>query len=392
MKLTEPNQSIHQRSDHLITFLALALAIIGVIMSASAGMETASAGLNFLTSYVLIQVLYLVLAFIMMRILTRLFSFRRFQKYLGVWIVLMFVLLLATRFYPMVNGAYAWLRFKIAGRVMTLQPSEFAKLLVILLFAYYLGDLRLAKRPYPVYLRPLLVIISLFAGIIILWQKDFGSGIVLISLSLIELLVPSHRPLRKIQISLVVLGVIVLSLGIFLISQYGFEFLKIFGFKNYQIARFQSALNPFLDRSGDGYQVVNSLIAMVKGGLLGAGLGNSSQKYGYVPEVRTDSIFPIIAEEVGLIGVLVIFFLYFALIARLFYFAIKVYDEKAKLVFIGLASYLFIHFFFNIGGITGLIPLTGVPLLLISSGGSSTLSLFMGLGIAQALIRQYGLK
>ncbi len=380
------------KSDTIIYILVFFLAIFGVVMVGSAGMEQASVGIGPIFSLVRIQLIYLGISWLTMWIISRIFTFRRFQRYFVLIAFFTLGLLISARFYPIVNGTYAWMRFNILGRVVTFQPSELAKVVLILLSAIYLGDLKISKRSYGDYLKPLLLIGSLYLFVIVFIQRDLGTGIVLLGIGTITFLVPTHKPFLKFQlvISLLVIGVV--GFGFFLMSSPGIEFLKSIGIKSYQIARFQSAINPFLDQSGDGYQVINSLIAIVKGGISGVGLGNSSQKYGYVPEVRTDSIFPIIAEELGIVGISLVFLLYGALIIRLFHYAGRVYDEKAKIVFIGVASYLFIHLVFNIGGITGLIPLTGVPLLLISAGGSSTLALLIGMGVVQALIRQYGLR
>ena len=384
-------KNLSSKGDNIINFLAITLAVFGVIMVGSASMEQASVGLALVYRTVGVQIAYLLISLVAMWIISKTFSFKLFQKHFVSIAFLMLGLLISTRFFPMTNGTYAWMHFNIFGFSATFQPSELSKIILILLFAIYLGELKFTKRPYMDYLNPLLLISLIYVFMILLVQKDLGTAIVLAGIGLICFLVPTHRPFLKVQVLISFIIVAVVVAGVFFMSSSGISFLQSVGLKSYQIARFQSAINPFLDQRGDGYQVINSLIAIVKGGVFGVGLGNSTQKYGYVPEVRTDSIFPIIAEELGLFGVSLVFILYGALILRLFYLASRVYDEKAKIVFIGLASYFFIHLVFNIGGITGLIPLPGVPLLLISAGGSSMLSVFMGLGIVQALIKQNGL-
>jgi len=124
----------------------------------------------------------------------------------------------------------------------------------------------------------------------------------------------------------------------------------------------------------------------VKGNWTGVGYGKSLQKYGYLPAAKTDFILAVIAEEFGFIGVLVVVVLYFMLMFQIFKHAYRSKDEKSRMILVGVGMYLFTHFVLNVGGVTALIPLTGVPLLMLSSGGSSTLSIMFSLGIAQAII------
>ena len=128
---------------------------------------------------------------------------------------------------------------------------------------------------------------------------------------------------------------------------------------------------------------------MSEGGLKGKGIGNSTRKYMNFPEANNDFILAIIIEECGFIGFLFLLALYGFIIYRLFYYARRIKSESARIILVGTAMYFFLHIFLNVGGVTGLIPLTGVPLLMISSGGSSTLSVMCAVGIAQAVIMRF---
>lgn len=390
MKIGNKVRKALGQSDNVIQFSAIALSIIGLIMTASASMDSAKTGITPILLVVIKQAIYLVISLVLMWLFKHSFSFSRVKKYMTFIMAATLVVLLATRMFEEVNGAYAWLRFKLAGVEFTVQPSEFTKIVVILLIAVYLGEIQNIQRSVWVYLRPLFLTILMYLAIIVVIQKDAGSAIVIFFIALICLFVPTSRQLSVVQRRLLYLTIAGVVASFVLMTPLGINLLKTIGLKEYQIGRFQSAINPFTDRTGDGYHIVNSLIAFVKGGLFGVGLGSSTQKYGYVPEARTDSILPIIAEELGVAGILVIFILYFLIIYRLFYYAMKCNDDKAKVVLVGTAGYFFVHFVLNVGGITGLIPLTGVPLLLISSGGSSTMAVFSSLGICQAIIRQQG--
>ena len=132
--------------------------------------------------------------------------------------------------------------------------------------------------------------------------------------------------------------------------------------------------------------MANALIAITNGGIFGTGLGNSIQKYGYVPEVHNDFITSVIFEELGLFGLALIMVPYAIIVFKLISYASKSKDPKTTIILLGIAAYFFLHLFINLGGVSGLIPMTGVPLLLVSSGGSSTLAAFIAIGIAQALI------
>ena len=156
--------------------------------------------------------------------------------------------------------------------------------------------------------------------------------------------------------------------------------------QEYQINRFLSAVNPFIDQYDTGYQLINGLVAFATGGWFGLGYGNSVRKYTRFPAANTDFILAIIVEELGFVGFMAMFIPYCIIIFRLIRYAQKTNSEKAKIVLIGVASYIAIHIFFNVGGVTGLIPLTGVPLLMISAGGSSALATLVAIGIAQAVI------
>ena len=152
------------------------------------------------------------------------------------------------------------------------------------------------------------------------------------------------------------------------------------------IKRFENTINPFINRYGTGYQLVSSLMAFVKGDWIGVGFGKSLQKYGYLPEAQTDFILAVIAEEFGFLGVILVSGLTLFIVVKLFIHAFKAKTDTSKMILTGVAYYLLLHFILNVGGVTALIPLTGVPLLLISSGGSSTISIMCALGIAQRQI------
>ena len=144
-----------------------------------------------------------------------------------------------------------------------------------------------------------------------------------------------------------------------------------------------------MDQYGSGYQLVNGLVSFASGGWFGVGFGNSVRKYTDFPAANTDFILAIVVEELGFVGFLLLMTAYAVIIFRLLFFAMKIKNEQARIILVGTAMYFLVHIIFNVGGVTGFIPLTGVPLLMISSGGSSTLSIMMCVGIAQGVIAAY---
>ncbi|MBR2792149.1 MAG: FtsW/RodA/SpoVE family cell cycle protein [Erysipelotrichaceae bacterium] len=167
---------------------------------------------------------------------------------------------------------------------------------------------------------------------------------------------------------------------------------NIFSRVAYQFYRFISAGNPLWDRFGYSQELLNSLLGIARGNIRGVGLGNSIQKFGYLASADADYIFPVIVEELGLLGIACVFIPYTIIYVTLIKYAIKVKTEKEKVVLIGTLSYLFVHMFLNIGGVSALIPLTGVPLILISRGGTSLITVLTTLGICQNIIRKYNKK
>jgi cell division protein FtsW len=180
------------------------------------------------------------------------------------------------------------------------------------------------------------------------------------------------------------------AFAVYLLSPMGEHMIEGFDFlKDYQKERFLSAFNPFADPYGNSYQLINGLISFSTGGWLGTGFGSSVRKYTNFPAANTDYILAIVVEELGYAGFCFLMLLYCTIIFQLFRHATRIKSEKARIIMIGTAMYLMVHMFFNIGGVTGLVPLTGIPLLMISAGGSSTMSFMMAVGISQAVISAY---
>jgi len=264
------------------------------------------------------------------------------------------------------GNAQSW--FKIGAS--SLQPSEFVKLCVIIYLSAvyakkqsYINEFNKGVIPPLVYL----VLVVLFVAI----QPDIGTAaiIVLIAATVVFSSGMSFRNIGK----LVGIG---LLLGI-----PGFLIMKGFLFSDVRVGRFLAFQDPFQHEQGVGWQLANSYMAVGAGGLKGLGLGQSIQKLGYLPESHTDFIMAVIAEELGIFGVGFVIICLGYIVLRGIFIGIKCKDPFGSLLAIGISSMVGIQSFINLGGISGVIPLTGVPLPFVSYGGSSLLQLSIAMGI-----------
>lgn len=259
-----------------------------------------------------------------------------------------------------------------------LQPAEFVKIGMIMAVAW-LVDTLVKKGTYylPTYkginfkmLGESFIPVLCYIGgctVLVLVQPDFGSALIMGFIGLIMFLATgvSWKTFKPIFF----LGVILLVIG----------FIAMATFFPYQLERFAVWSDPFNHEKG--FQNVMGYTAIALGGMTGVGVGNSTQKYGYVVEPHNDMISTILAEELGVWMVLVIMVMYFIIAMRCFYTATKSKDIYAALIAVGIGSIFLVQPFINLGGASGAIPLTGVTLPFISYGGSSLVSLLIGMGI-----------
>lgn len=295
------------------------------------------------------------------------------------------------------NGAKAWLNIGTFG----IQPTELLKVVLILYLGIYVSknQSKLAQLEITAaqayrdcdsprrrdrlksllisiwqMLRSPLICFGL-SLLLILLQPDMGGAIIV---GLIGLIMFLHSGI-SVKLSASILGVLGALYTGFILT------VKTFGsipfLPKYQIQRFTAFLDPFADAKDSSFQLVNSFYALARGGLWGVGLGKSVQKSGYLPESYTDFIISIIGEELGLAGVLLFLMVFFYMIYRIYRVSMKVRDPFGQMVCIGIASMFLIQAVINVGGATGLLPLTGVTFPFISYGGSSMLVNCVSIGI-----------
>lgn len=353
-------------------------------MIISAEMGGNAGEMSIITKTALRQCLIVAAGFVVMIVLMKmpLFPFR-IELY---WIAYGFflILLLLTRAFGAANGAYAWIR--LPGN-FTIQPSEFAKAYIILFGAKMLGKDR--KEDNIKYLKQFLIAAAVYFVIILIYQKDLGSAVVLFGITFIIVMIPPYKEFTDFHMwMLIVLAGGLLAIGLMLSPPVTNFLMKHSG--NYMIGRFLAAANPFMFQYDIGYHLIIGLVSFATGGWFGLGYGQSIHKYMNFPNPSNDFILPVIVEEMGVVlGLMPILVLYGIIFYRLIKHSLKTTKTTCKMICVGTVAYLAIHFVLNVGGVSGLVPLTGVPLLLISSGGSSLWAVMMAFGLCENEIINY---
>lgn len=282
--------------------------------------------------------------------------------------LLLLVLVLIPGIGTVRNGSRSW--FGIGG--FGIQPSEFAKIGLIIFVSKYLAQNKKELRSIKTGVLPILIFIGVFFLLIML-EPDFGTAMVM-ALSLISLIFISGVKLSFfVSLGLIGLGGIVLLIII----------------APYRMARIVSFLNPWSDPLGSGFQIIQSLYAIGPGGLLGQGFLKSHQKHFYLPEPQTDFIFSIISEEFGFLGVLIVTLFFLFIFYRSVKIALNTNDLFSKFLVFGLAVGIIFQASLNLCVVIGLIPVTGVTLPFFSYGGSSLLISMISIGIILGVSR-YG--
>ncbi|PDO11743.1 MAG: putative lipid II flippase FtsW [Candidatus Reconcilbacillus cellulovorans] len=294
--------------------------------------------------------------------------YRAFRKLYIPFFVAMIPLLAATPFVAEDrNGARSW----IPVGPFTLQPSEFAKLALILYLASVISKKGDGIRDLRKGFLPVAAVVALFAGLI-MCQNDVGTALIVVAIAGVMLLV-GGTSWKHLAAS----GIVAMAAVAILVLE-----------KQYRLDRILSFLHPEQDRLGSGYQLLQSLYAFSHGGWQGAGLGQSIQKLYYIPEAHNDFIFSIIGEEFGFVGTSLFIAAYVFFVWRGVLLSLRSPDAYGMLLGIGIMSWFAIQAVVNIGGVTGSMPLTGVTLPFISYGGSSLVASMTAVGIVLGISRE----
>lgn len=349
-------------ADFIVIFSVVLLTSIGVIMVFSASQYSAGIRFNDDLYFLKSQLTWSILGFIVMAITSKI-HYKIFQKYAKVILIFCILLLLAV-FIPGLgvnaNGATRWIGFGS----FTIQPSEVTKIGVIIFMADSLCKKKEEIRTFSKGILPYILLVGFICGLIIL-QPNLSTSVVIAVIIFSMLFVAGVNLKYFFTLGAVAMPVL---------------FLLIFS-ADYRRRRFTSFLDPWSDMAGDGYQIIQSLLAFGSGGLFGQGLGNGKQKLLYIPEPQNDFIFAHIGEELGLIGTVTILLLFMLLIWRGIRIALYAPDMFASLVASGIVFMIAFQVIINVGVATSMMPVTGMPLPFISAGGSSLVFLMGGIGI-----------
>lgn len=351
----------NRAGDPWLFFLPLALSFFGLLMILDASAIVALQDFGNRFYYVERQAVWFILGLFSL-VFFSLIDPRLIKKLSFPFFLVSFFFLVLVLFPGLgqeVYGGRRWLDFGPLG----FQPAELAKLSLIL----YLAALFERKREF----LPFLSVTGLVL-ILLLLEPDLGTASIIISTAVCLYFV-SGAPLKQISV-ITLFGLI---LGPLLIL-----------FSPYRKKRLLTFLNSSFDVQGASYHVRQALIALGSGGLFGRGLGLSRQKFHFLPEVTTDSIFAIFAEEFGFLGTLLLISVFVFLYYRGFKAAVKVKDDFSRLAAVGIIICLSLQTLINLGAMAALIPLTGVPLPFISYGGSSLLISLTGMGIVYNISRE----
>ena len=363
------------RMDLPFLLLTLLLTIMGLVMLFSASFPSANYESGDPAYYLKRQGLFALMGLAAMLAMARI----DYHRLRGMTKILMYVsvFLLALVLVPGVgitqNGATRWLG---KAGVLTFQPSEIAKLAIIVYFADSISKKKNLMENFKYGVRPYILILGFFAGLMLL--EPHLSGTILIVGTGIVLMIVGGLDKRWI------IG------GVSGVAAVGLIYVKLVeaGIISYGADRIRMWKDPWIDALDEGYQMCQSLIAIGSGGLTGVGLGKGRQKFLYLPEEHNDFIFAVVCEELGLIGATLVMLVFALLILRGFWIALQARDRFGALLVVGVMTQISLQTFLNIAVVSGLVPATGISLPFFSYGGTALALQLFEMGIVLSVSRQ----
>jgi rod shape determining protein RodA len=337
--------------------LTLAFLIIGLVNLYSASFQT--------EHYVFKKQFVWVNIGLIAMILVSFLDFKTIKRYTThIYSITVIFLIVTLLFGKEVAGSKSWISI---GHLINIQPSEFAKLTIIIALAkFYDNDF----EPNPYGIRDLLkpVLIVALPVVLVMLQPDLGTAFVIILISGSVIFFMGIRVKSLLLLFIVLIG----------LSYSSWNFL----FKDYQKERIVTFINSSQDPLGSGYNAIQSQIAVGSGKFTGKGFKSGSQtQLRFIPAQKTDFVFSVLAEEWGFVGAIITLVIYFLMILWILDTASRSKDKFTMLICFGVAAMYFWHVLINVGMVIGLLPVTGVPMLLLSYGGSSTIASLLGIGI-----------
>lgn len=365
--------------DFLLLILTLVLVGFGLVMvfSASSAIALTDPELKDSLFFTKRQAIWVILGtFVMFFVMNVHYS--KFKiLFIPMFLITVIMLVLVPFVGEVRNGARSWFGIGSFG----VQPTELAKLSLILYLSALITKKKEKFREFKRGLFPILVVVG-FIAVLIMLQPDLGSCLILLACAAVVILVGGANLKHLLLIFGAIVGVSVFILCIILLKD------PSYFDESYRFARLTSFMDPLADELGDGFQLVNSLRAFGHGGFFGAGFGHGIQKLHYLPEAHNDFIFATIGEELGFLGSLLFLLIYILFIWRGIVISLRCPDVYGTIVGVGIMSLIAIQALVNVGGVTGSLPITGVTLPFISYGGSSLLITLFSMGIVLNISRE----
>jgi cell division protein FtsW len=367
-------EKIEGKSDIILLYSVLGLIIFGLIMIASAGIGYSRVRFGDEYFFFKRQLLFGVLPGLLILTIVKNIDYRVWRKLSFPFFFISIVSLILVFIPGIGNKIYGASRWIQLGS-FSFQPAEMLKISLILYLAAWLEGKKDFIGDFYEGLVPFMMIVALISFLLIK-QPDIGTLGVIILIAMLIFFVSGAK----------ISHMFLMGIGGLM------ALVALIKFESYRMDRLMVFLSPELDPRGIGYQINQALLAIGSGGIFGVGLGHSLQKFNYLPEPVGDSIFAIIGEELGILGEVVLIFLFVVLAMRGLQIAKRAPDMFGRLTAVGIVSWIVFQAFINIAAISGLIPLTGIPLPFISYGGTSIIFLLTGVGILLNISKQANLN
>ena len=365
--------------DYTFLLIIMILLVMGIIMMFSAGYAWAIAEGGTGTDYVQNQIIMAGIGLVGM-FFASFFDYHWLRKPViaygfFVFCVVLLLLCLGGPFADPHNNSYRWVKFP---GIPAFQPSELMKLAIILLFAYIISVNYSKMKYFKFGIIPFMAVLGIVA-VLMMQQPHLSGTIIICAIGLIMMFVGGSKFTHLLGVAIV--GIAGLAIVVFYLAETrGFSYFE---------KRFVSWLDPFnADAMDDTWQTRNSLIAIGSGGVFGLGLGNSRQKFLYLPEAKNDFVFAVVCEELGFVGAVMVIILFLLLIFRGMYIASKAPDKYGMMIALGLTVQIGLQALLNIAVVTNTIPNTGVSLPFFSYGGTALVMQLVQMGIVLNISRQ----
>ncbi|QAS51095.1 stage V sporulation protein E [Halobacillus litoralis] len=357
-----------KKPDLWLVIAIIGILVIGIVMVYSSSSIWSEYKFDDPWFYAKRQILFATAGLIAMVVLSRIpyYVWHRHSKLIMIICLVCLLAVLIPGVGMVRGGARSW----IGVGMFSIQPSEFMKLGLILFLARFLSDRQKKMNSFQEGFLPGLALILIPFGLIML-QPDLGTGVVMVGTCLVMMFTAGARISHFMWIAAAGMA----------------GMIGLIASAPYRIKRITAFLHPWEDPLGAGFQIIQSLYAIGPGGLLGLGLGNSMQKFFYLPEPQTDFIFAVLAEELGFLGGFLVLSLFFILLWRGIRTSLLAPDLFGSLLALGIVGMISIQVMINVSVVTGLIPVTGITLPLVSYGGSSLTLTLASLGLLLSVSR-----